>query len=198
MKNIHELLADCLREAPDSYVVDAVLAEFPTIHDLINASEDEIKLIKGIGAVKARQLKAILEFVRTVHSQATNKRVIVRSPEDVYNLMRGEMEFLQVEHFKVIGLSTKNHVIFKDTISIGSLNASIVHPREAFKPLIKRSCASSILVHNHPSGGTTPSAEDIALTKRLVEAGNLLDICVLDHIIIGHGSYVSLKEQGII
>ena len=109
------------------------------------------------------------------------------------------MEYLQTEHFCVVGLSTKNHVLFQETISQGTLNASLVHPREVFKPLIKRACASVLLVHNHPSGNVTPSKEDIELTQSLVKAGELLQIQVLDHIIIGgNGQYVSFKEKGII
>ena len=164
----------------------------------MSASEKEISSVKGIGVVKAKQLSAILEFARKVYAPDKNKRIIVRSPKDVYDLVRADMEFLQVEHFDVIGLSTKNHVIFKENISIGSLNASIVHPREAFKGLIRRSCAACILVHNHPSSDASPSEEDILLTQKLVECGKLIGIEVLDHIIVGAdgGGYISLKEQG--
>jgi len=199
MDKMREILAACLRESANSYVVDALVAGFPTIQDLMNSSEGELRLIRNIGAVKARQLTAILEFVRTVHAPDMNKRIIIRSAKDVYDLVRGDMEYLQVEHFAVLGLNTKNHVLFTETISRGTLNSSIVHPREAFRPLIKRACASCILVHNHPSGDTAPSPEDISLTKRLVEAGKLLDIAVLDHIIVGAagGGYVSFKEKGL-
>lgn len=163
----------------------------------MSASEDEICSIKGIGVVKAKQLRSILEFVKKVHTPAVNKRVIIRSPKDVFDMVRGDMEFLKVEHFDVIGLSTKNHVIFRGNISIGSLNASLVHPRETFKGLIRRSCASCILVHN-PSTDTTPSSEDIILTNNLVECGKVLGIEVVDHIIVGAGGYISLKEKGLI
>lgn len=104
---------------------------------------------------------------------------------------------MEKEHFKAILLNTKNHVISIEDISIGSLNSSIVHPREVFKPAIKRSSASVILVHNHPSGDPTPSREDIEVTSRLVNAGNVLGIAVLDHVIIGNNSILSLKEQGL-
>jgi DNA repair protein RadC len=109
-----------------------------------------------------------------------------------------EMRFLEKEHFKVILLNIKNHVISVEDISIGSLNSSIVHPREVFKPAIKRSSASIILAHNHPSGDPTPSREDIDITRRLCEAGKILGIEVIDHVIIGNGSFVSLKEKGVI
>ena len=199
MDKMKNLLADCLREEANGYLVTELVNSFPTVQDLMNASEDELKLIRGIGAVKARQLTAILEFVKKVNAPATDKRVIIRSPQDVYSLMRPYMEYLQTEHFCVVGLSTKNHVLFQETISQGTLNASLVHPREVFKPLIKRACASVLLVHNHPSGNVTPSKEDIELTQSLVKAGELLQIQVLDHIIIGgNGQYVSFKEKGII
>lgn len=195
---MRELLAGCLRESANGYVVDSLIETYPNISELMSASEDEISSIRGIGVVKAKQLRSIVEFVRKVNSPDANKRVIIRSPKDVFDLVRAEMEFLQVEHFDVIGLSTKNHVIFRENISIGSLNASIVHPREAFKGLIRRSCASCILVHNHPSSDPSPSNEDILLTKQLVECGKIIGIEVLDHIIVGSdgGGYVSLKEQG--
>ena len=198
MVEMRNLLAGCLRESANGYVVDALIENYPNISELMNASEKEISSIKGIGIVKARQLSSILELVRKVHAPDASKRIIVRSPQDVFDLVRADMEFLKVEHFDVIGLSTKNHVIFRENISIGSLNASLVHPREAFKRLIKCSCAACILVHNHPSGDTTPSDEDILLTKQLVKCGKVIGIEVLDHIIVGAdgGGYVSLKEQG--
>ncbi len=194
---MRELLAGCLRESANGYVVDTLIENYPNIGELMNATEKEISSIKGIGIVKAKQLKSILEFVRKVNTPDASKRIIIRSPKDVYELVRADMEFLEVEHFDVIGLSTKNHVIFKENISIGSLNASIVHPREAFKGLIRRSCAACILVHNHPSSDPSPSNEDILLTKKLVECGSIIGIEVLDHVIVGGagGGYVSLKEQ---
>jgi len=197
MEKMRELLAGCLRESANGYVVDTLIENYPNIGELMNATEKEISSIKGIGIVKAKQLKSILEFVRKVNTPDASKRIIIRSPKDVYELVRADMEFLEVEHFDVIGLSTKNHVIFKENISIGSLNASIVHPREAFKGLIRRSCAACILVHNHPSSDPSPSNEDILLTKKLVECGSIIGIEVLDHVIVvgAGGGYVSLKEQ---
>ena len=166
MEGMRNLLAGCLRESANGYVVDALIENYPNISELMNASEKEISSIKGIGIVKAKQLKSILEFVRKVNTPDASKRIIIRSPKDVYELVRADMEFLEVEHFDVIGLSTKNHVIFKENISIGSLNASIVHPREAFKGLIRRSCAACILLHNHPRSEPSARNEDILLTKK--------------------------------
>ena len=200
MENMKELLSKCLREDTNSYAVQSIISEFPTIQDLMNASEEEIKLLRGIGIVKAKQLYAILQFVKSINAPLIDKSIIIRSPQDVYDLMRGELEYLQVEHFCVLGLNTKNKVLFIETVSTGSLNASIVHPRETFKKLIKRSCASCILVHNHPSSDPSPSEEDIILTRKLVNCGEILNINVLDHIIIGAtgGGYISLKEKGLI
>jgi DNA repair protein RadC len=185
VENMRDLLSRCLRENANGYVVQSLVAEFPTMQDLMNASEEEIRLLRGIGVIKAKQLYAISQFVKSVNSPVTDKRVTIRSPRDVYDFMRGELEYLQVEYFCVLGLNTKNGVLFSEIISTGSLNTSLVHSRETFKTLIKRSCASCILVHNHPSCDTTPSNEDILLTKKVVECGELLGISVLDHIIIG-------------
>jgi len=198
MEQMREILANCLCEHQDGYTVNALISKFPTLEELLNTDIEELNLIEEVGPVKARQLTAILAFARSVRSPVLDKRTIIRSPVDVFELVRGDMEFMQVEHFDVIGLSTKNHVVFRENISVGSLNASIVHPRETFKPLIKRACASCVLAHNHPSGDPMPSQEDIELTKKLVGAGKLLDINVLDHIIVGFGTYVSLKEKGLI
>lgn len=123
--------------------------------------------------------------------------VIIRSPHDAAELLSEQMRYLQKEHFVCVFLNTKNHVIAQETLSMGSLNASIVHPREVFRAAIKCSSASLVCAHNHPSGDPTPSPEDISLTARLVEAGQIVGIDVLDHLIIGDGSFVSLKERGL-
>ena len=123
-------------------------------------------------------------------------RNIVKSPEDVHKIMQGYFGDLPNEHFVAVLLNTKNHVIAITPVSIGSLNASIVHPRELFQRAILCNCASVILAHNHPSGDPTPSSEDIELTRRLAEAGKLLDIAILDHIVVGENCFVSLKERG--
>jgi DNA repair protein RadC len=122
----------------------------------------------------------------------------VRGPEDAYRLLRKRLEAQDREHFVVILLSSKNAVIGVETVSVGTLNASIVHPREVLKPAVVNSAAAIILAHNHPSGVATPSQEDIAITKRIKKAGEVLGIDVLDHVIVGHGTYQSLKELGVI
>jgi len=164
---------------------------------LIESTIEELSNVKGIGTAKAVQIKAAIELGRRISSYSGRQQVIITSPLDVKQLLMEEMRFLEKEHFKAILLNTKNHVIAIEDVSIGSLNSSIVHPREVFKPAIKRSSASVILVHNHPSGDPTPSKEDIEVTSRLVNAGNILGIAVLDHIIIGRNSIISFKEQGL-
>jgi DNA repair protein RadC len=158
---------------------------------------EQLMTIKGIGRVKALQIKALIEFSKRMSSSYGNSdKVIIKGPEDVSLLLMEEMRHLKREVFKVVLLNTKNHVIRHINISIGSLNASIAHPREVFNEAVKASCSAIILVHNHPSGDAEPSKEDIETTARLVEAGNILGIRVLDHIIIGNGLYVSLRERG--
>lgn len=163
-----------------------------------NATTEDIELIKGIGSAKATTILAAIELGRRVAILATADRVVVSSPDDVAALLLPRFRFESREHFVAVLLSTKNHVIKTPVISIGSLNASIVHPRELFREAINARAASVILAHNHPSGDPTPSPEDISLTRKLKDAGQLLDIPVLDHVILGDGKYVSLKDKGIL
>ena len=123
---------------------------------------------------------------------------IIRRPEDTLPILEAELSELAFERFIALALSTKNHVVAVLPVSSGSLNASIVHPRELFQRAILSNAASIIVCHNHPSGDPTPSPEDIALTRKLVEAGLLLDIPVLDHIVLGYAKFVSFKEKGLI
>ncbi|HHV19859.1 MAG TPA: DNA repair protein RadC [Thermoanaerobacterales bacterium] len=164
---------------------------------VVDSSVEELSKIKGIGTAKAVQLKAAVELGRRISAYNRGQQVTITTPLDVKDLLMEEMRFLEREHFKTILLNIKNHVISIEDISIGSLNSSIVHPREVFKPAIRRSSASIILVHNHPSGDPTPSKEDIEVTSKLVEAGKILGINVLDHVIIGDNSFISLKEKGL-
>ena len=187
------LLATTLREKEDGYVVSELFTRFTSIQDLLDVTEEELLNIKGIGKVKARQIIAALELARLNPSNA-QERFAIRSPEDAFTYLK-DMQYLTREEFVVLGLNTKNEVLFRQTIFTGSLNASIVHPRETFKALIKRNCASAIVAHNHPSGNPSPSREDIDVTKRLCEVGKVIGIEVLDHIIVGN-TYYSLKEKG--
>lgn len=165
---------------------------------LSTLSPQELSKIKGIGPVKAVTLAAAIELGKRLHGVEASRKAVIRSPQDAVALLMPRLRHETREHFVVLLLSTKNHVLATPTISIGSLNASIVHPRELFREVINHSAASVILAHNHPSGDPTPSSEDISLTRKLVDAGGILEIPVLDHIIIGDKKYVSLKEKGII
>ncbi|NMB26871.1 MAG: DNA repair protein RadC [Tissierellia bacterium] len=165
---------------------------------LSHATMEELKKIKGIGNCKAAQLLAAIELGKRISSQGVEDKLKINSPSVIVELLMEEMRYLKKEHFKIAILDTKNQIISIENISIGNLNASIVHPREVFNIAIKRSANSIILIHNHPSGDPTPSTEDINITHRLIEAGNIIGIKVLDHIIIGDNKHISFKQRNII
>lgn len=174
-----------------------ILKEIGTVRQLAFTSVQELTAIKGIGEAKAVQILAGIELGRRVaHKQA--ERHSIRSPEDAAEYLQARIGLKQQEVLYSLYLNTKNQVIHEKTIFVGSLNASIVHPREVFREAIKVSAASVIVAHNHPSGDPTPSREDIEVTKRLVRAGEVIGIDCLDHLIIGDGKFLSLKEKGYI
>ncbi|TFD92536.1 JAB domain-containing protein [Jeotgalibacillus sp. R-1-5s-1] len=195
-----ELIAILLRTGSKQESVltlaNKLLHEFNGLRSLKEASFEEITTLKGIGDAKAIQILAAVEIGRRIANITFEDRFTIRSPEDGASMLMNEMRFLTQEHFVALYLNTKNQVIHQQTIFIGSLNASIVHPREVFKEAFKRSAASIICAHNHPSGDPSPSKEDIDVTRRLVECGKMIGIEVLDHLIIGEKKYVSLKEKG--
>lgn len=196
----HELLAILLRTGTKEESVlqlsNHLLTNFEGLRLLKAATLEEITEIKGIGQAKAIQILAAVEIGRRIANLNYTERYVIRSPEDGANYVMNDMRFLSQEHFVCLYLNTKNQVLHKQTIFIGSLNASIVHPREVFREALKRSAASIICLHNHPSGDPAPSREDIEVTKRLVECGKMLGIELLDHLIIGENKFVSLKEKG--
>jgi len=151
--------------------------------------------IKGIGEKKSKKLYAIAEITRRL-MQTVDRPEVVHGPEDAAHYLMPTLKFETVEHFGVLILNTKNHIIANTVLTTGSLTASVVHPREVFREILKYPTASAIIYHNHPSGDPDPSHEDIAVTRRLVKAGNVLDIPILDHVIIGDNRFVSLKEKG--
>lgn len=165
---------------------------------LSTATIEELSDIKGIGEAKAAQIKASLELGKRLKSFRASTKVKINSPEDVAEIVMEDMRYLRKEHLRVLFLNTKNIVSDVKDLSIGSLNSSVVHPREIFSEAIRKSSSSIIICHNHPSGDPTPSQEDIAITKRLLEVGKLVGIDLLDHVIIGDGKFVSLKEKGIL
>ncbi|NLJ84486.1 MAG: DNA repair protein RadC [Halanaerobiaceae bacterium] len=175
-----------------------IINKFGGLKALNYLSINELIEVKGIGNTKAAQIKAVVELGKRLASLEREEKDIVRTPEDVVQLLMPEMRFLTQEVFKVILLDIKNQVISVPLISKGGLSSSIVHPREVFKEAIKRSAAAMILAHNHPSGIPEPSREDISITKRLLAAGEIMGIDVLDHVIIGDGIYYSMREEGMI
>ena len=196
-----EILAIILRTGTDKEtsleLAQKVLAQNGGLHYLAEASVEELGKIRGIGPAKGAQIKAAIELGRRLVASEAVDRPTIKSPDDVVNLVAEEMRYLDREHFKTVLLNTKNHVLELYLVSVGSLNASLVHPRELFKRAVVKSAAGIILVHNHPSGDPEPSAEDKEITMRIIEAGEIIGIDVLDHIVIGDGKYVSLRQRGL-
>jgi DNA repair protein RadC len=175
-----------------------LLSRFGSLKSIANASIEELIETRGIGPAKAAQIKAALELSKRLESDAGEKpQPVLKSPEDVAAVIRSKLKGKKKEHFWLICLDTRNRLINWKPVSIGSLDTSIVHPREAFKEAVSSSAASVIFVHNHPSGDPEPSKEDIELTKRLVKAGEIIGIDVLDHIIVCDKSYLSLKAKNL-
>ena len=196
-----ELIAILLRSgvAGESvlHLAERLLARYGGLTGLAQASFAELCQEKGIGPAKVTQIKAALELGRRLLVASPQERPQVRSPADAANLLMLEMSLLAQEQMRVILLDSKNRVLAIPTIYQGSLNTSLVRVGELFREAIRQNCAAIIVVHNHPSGDPTPSPEDVLVTKQIVEAGKLLDIEVLDHLVIGRQRYVSLKERGL-
>jgi DNA repair protein RadC len=185
--------------AGESVVVTSqkLLAQFGSLQKLAEASIEELSSVKGIGLAKAAQIKAVFEIGRRLSTQAPPyKSREFTDPKKVYQLIKSKLKDYHKEHFYIIVLNSRNWSVAE--VSIGSLNASIVHPREVFSAAIKNKAASVIFVHNHPSGDPEPSADDLEITKRLVESGKILGIEVVDHIIITAGGFYSFKENKLI
>ena len=172
-----------------------LLKEFNGLAGLHRATFDEICNVKGLGPAKAAQIKAAIELGKRLSFENPEERPAIHSPEDAYALVQFEMSAYSQEHLWVLLLDTRNRVLHIEKLYKGSLNASTVRVGEIFRASIQRNAASVIVVHNHPSGDPKPSPEDIALTRALVQAGKLLDIEMLDHVVVGHGRYASLKEK---
>jgi DNA repair protein RadC len=176
-------------------VARELLKEFKDLSGICSRDVSELSKIRGIGPVKAITLAAVFEIARRIESEPFSLKKIFRSPEEIANYYIPRFRGARTEKFWILLLNSANQVFREVLVSEGSLNASIVHPREVFRIAITESAASIVLLHNHPSGNTEPSREDIAITKQLVSAGELIDIKVLDHIIIAGETYTSLAEK---
>lgn len=177
-------------------IANELLKSVESLKQLKALSINDLNKVKGIGLYKALILKAAFELGERMHSGSLDEKIQITSPQDVANFMMGKMEHLTQEKFIVLFLNSKNVVIKQKTMFIGTLNSSIVHPREIFSEAIKCASNAIVVLHNHPSGDTTPSKEDISATNRLRECGEILGIDLLDHIIIGDHTYMSMVEDG--
>ncbi|MEG2364245.1 MAG: DNA repair protein RadC [Terrisporobacter sp.] len=191
------LIRSGTRELNAIQLAKLIIEKANNIRNLQDITLEELKSIKGIGVTKATQIKAALELGIRISSYKPQKYKI-KNPWDIYKYYMERLRYQYKEIFKVVLLNTKNEIITDIDISIGTLNSSLVHPREVFREAIRRSSNKIILLHNHPSGNADPSKEDKNVTKRLKECGELVGIEVIDHIIIGDGIYFSFKENMLI
>ena len=179
-------------------VAREMLAAYGSLADVASREAAELARVRGIGPAKAARLAAAFELTRRLRGRQPGERRRLASPAEVYAAYAPLMEDLTHEVFRVALLDAQNRLLRDRVVSEGTLSASLVHPREVFKPAIIESAASVILLHNHPSGDPTPSREDVRLTRHLAECARLLDLRIHDHVIIGHGQFVSLAEQGLL
>ena len=196
-----ELLAILLRTGRAGksviHLAEELLADHGGIAGLLRASYDDLCGVRGIGPAKAAQLKAAVELGRRLVAAAPEERPTINSPADAANMLMLDMGHLDQEHLKVILLDTRNRVMRIVEVYKGSLDTSLVRVGELFREAIRHNAAGIIVAHNHPSGDPSPSPEDLVLTRMVVEAGRLLSIAVVDHLVIGQQRFVSLKERGL-
>lgn len=195
-----ELLALLLRTGTPSAsatdVAGRVLAAFGSLEALSLARPDELDRLAGIGPAKASSLLAAFELGRRISAAPPVRRPVIKTPGDIAALVGPQMRHLDREHFRAVLLNVRHEVLDVTSVAVGGLDSAPIHPREVFKDAIRRSAAAIILVHNHPSGTPEPSGDDLRITARLQEAGRVVGIEVLDHIIVGDGHFVSLRERG--
>jgi DNA repair protein RadC len=182
-----------------------LIRQYGSLTDLSRVSIDELMRQEGIGKVKAQIIKSALELARRVAAETRPERPVIRTPEEAVALLRGEASNKDVEQFWVLLLDTRYRLIRPPrSLTTGILDASLIHPREVFKEAVRTSSAAVVLAHNHPSGDADPSAEDIQITRRLIDAGRIVEIDVLDHIILGQPSaqdpsgFCSMRESGLV
>ena len=177
-------------------LAESILADYP-VELLMDMDSGQLSQIKGLGKAKAGVLVAAFELARRGLHKGLGVRPVIRSPLDILPLL-SDIKDQQREHFLCLYLNARNQVIHREVVSIGSLSSSIVHPREVFQPAVSQAAASVVLAHNHPSGDASPSQDDIDLTRRLVQAGEIMGIDVLDHLIISADDFLSLKEKDLL
>jgi DNA repair protein RadC len=190
------LLGTGTRRASAAELAAGLLGAFGSLEALSQARPEELARQGGIGPSRACALLAAFELGRRLHTVPPARRPVIRTPRDVAALVGPQMRHLDREHFKAVLLNTRHEVLEVAAVAVGGLDAAPIHPREVFKEAIRRSAAAVILVHNHPSGEPEPSDDDLRITVRLARAGHLVGIAVLDHVIIGDGRFVSLRERG--
>jgi len=197
-----ELLAIILRTGKQGVsavgLANRILLKFRDLKSLAAASLEQLCQIDGIGPAKAIQIKAAFDIAKRLSQFRPEEKPVIRSSRDVFALLADEMRLQEKECFKALYLDVKNRVKKVETISVGTLSASLVHPREVFKSAVRDACAAIIIVHNHPTGDPTPSSHDTETTERIKAAGKVLGIELLDHIIIGEGKYFSYKDKDLI
>lgn len=195
----HELLAIILRTGcKDVSVIELskkLLYQFDSLKALSNSSIKELMGLKGIGTSKAIEVLSAFELGKRALNESFKEQVILQSPEAIYHYMKTMLELKAQEHLVALYLNTKGALIKKETLFIGSLNSSLIHPREIFKHAVLNSAASIVICHNHPSGDPTPSAQDIKITKIIHKNSMMMDIELIDHVIIGKDKYYSFKEK---
>ena len=197
--SVSELLAIILRTGTKGdnalELANKMLAKYGGLAGLVRADFAELCAVHGMGEAKSAQVKAALELGRRFAALQVDPRYQIRTPADAANLVMLELAYLDTEQMRVLLLDAKSQLVEKASLYQGTANSSVLRAAEVFRPAIIRNCPGLILCHNHPSGDPTPSPEDIKATKQLVAAGRILDIELVDHIIIGHQRFVSLKEH---
>lgn len=181
-----------------SNISQKLISTFSSLDQLSEASIEELKKIKGLGLAKACQLKACFEISKRLIKEEIsnkNKKVIIKSPKDIFPILKEKIINFHKEYFMVASLDNRNKVINIETVSVGTLNSSLIHPRETFEAAIKNHAGAIIICHNHPSGELKPSEDDLVVTQNLVKAGKLLGIEIADHLIITKDDYFSFKEN---
>ncbi len=196
-----ELLAILLRTGRKGenalHMAQRLLSTYRGLAGLAQASFGDLARQGGVGAAKTAQVQAALEIGRRLLIASPDERPLVSSPADAANLLMPEMGLLEQEHLRTLLLDSKHRVLASPTIYVGNVNTSVIRVSELFREAIRQNCPAIIVAHNHPSGDPTPSPDDVRVTEQIVQAGKLLDIEVLDHLVIGRQRFVSLKERGL-